>query len=72
MERLVLTPSEAAKALVTSPDKVRELIQSGELPAYRQGRNFKVPISLLEEYIANRAIKETEARRLEEGRKNGE
>lgn len=63
MKRLVCTPAEAAEALVTSPDKVRELIQNGELPAYREGRNFKIVISLLEEYIEERAFKETEERR---------
>ena len=66
MDRLICTPAEAAEALVTSPDKVRELIQSGELPAYREGRNFKIVISQLHEYIQNRATEETERR------KNGE
>lgn len=63
MKRLVCTPAEAAEALVTSPDKVRELIQTGELPAYREGRNFKIVISLLQEYIEERAINETERRK---------
>lgn len=63
MKRLVCTPAEAAEALVTSPDKIRELIQSGELPAYREGRNFKIVISLLQEYIEERAGRETKERR---------
>lgn len=66
MKRLVCTPAEAAEALVTSPDKVRELIQTGELPAYREGRNFKIVISLLQEYIEERAINETERRKNEQ------
>ena len=63
MKRLVCTPAEAAEALVTSPDKVRELIQSGEIPAYREGRNFKIVISLLQVYIEERAMGETERRK---------
>ena len=72
MQRMVCTPMEASKALATSPDTIRELIQSGEIPAYKQGRNYKIPVRLLENYIAERAIKETKVRRLEERRKNGE
>ena len=66
MDRLICTPAEAAQALVTSPDKVRSLIECGEIPAYREGRNYKIVISQLEEYIRSRAERETE------GRKHGE
>lgn len=65
MEKLVCTPEEAAKALVTSPDKVRELIKRGELPAYQQGTHFKIPISLLSDYIERRAVEESERRKNE-------
>lgn len=67
MDRLVCTPQQAAEALATRPSKVRELLDRGEIPSYREGRNYKIPISLLEEYVVTRAWKETDERR-----KNGE
>ena len=63
MDRLICTPQEAAEALATRPAKVRELLDRGEIPAYKEGRNYKIPIVLLEEYIVTRAHKETEERR---------
>lgn len=63
MERLICTPAEAAEALATRPSKVRELLDHGDIPAYKEGRNYKIPIKLLENYIAERAYKETEERR---------
>ena len=63
MERLICTPQEAAEALVTSPDKVRELIAKGEIPAYREGTHYKIVISQLHEYIRARANEETERRK---------
>ena len=65
MEKLICTPEEAAQALVTIPDKVRELIRNGELPAYRQGTHFKIVISHLKDYIEAKARAETEGRRKE-------
>ena len=66
MERLVCTPAEAAEALATSPSKVRELIANGELKAYREGKNFKIVITQLREYIETRATEETERRKNEQ------
>ena len=63
MDRLVCTPAEAARALATNPDTIRELIHSGELPAYQNGTHFKIVIADLEEYIRNRASAETGKRK---------
>lgn len=63
MERLVCTPEQAAHALITSPDEVRRLIKTGELPAYRQGTNWKIVITQLQRYIEDRATRETKERR---------
>ena len=63
IKRLVCTPAEAAKALATSPNKVHELLERGEIPAYREGRNYKIVISLLQDYIEERAINESKERR---------
>lgn len=63
MKRMICTPVEAAEALATRPAKVRELLDRGEIPAYKEGRNYKIPIVLLEDYIVERAQKETKERR---------
>ena len=61
--RLVISATEAAKVLCTTPNKVQQMLASGELPAYREGKNWKIPISLLEKYVEDRALAETEKRK---------
>ena len=63
MERLVVTPAEAAEMLATSPNKIYLLLESGELPAYRQGSYWKIPVATLSAYIVEKAINESEERR---------
>lgn len=77
MEKLILTATEAAKALSTTPAKVLELLSEGEIDAYREGRNWKIPKVSLEDYVRERAAFEAaERRRLHEeeiihGSRNG-
>lgn len=49
--------------LGTSPNRIRELVMAGDIPAYRDGRNWSIPVRLLESYVITRAMKETERRR---------
>ena len=63
MDKIVITAAEAAKALATSPNTVKELLETGQLPAYRDGRNWSIPISLLHEYVESRARAESQERR---------
>ena len=65
MERLVVTPEEAAGMLITSPSEIRRLIHEGELPAYKSGRNFKIVIAQLQQYVERKAIEEAERRKKE-------
>ena len=58
MEKLIMTPTETAKALQTRKETVQRLIEEGQIPAYREGRNWKIPTKALEEYILNRAERE--------------
>ena len=60
---LVLNLKEASEEMRTSISKIAELVNSGEIPAYRDGRNWKIPRALLEDYINDRAIREAEDRR---------
>ena len=64
MERMILTASEAAEVLAIDKSKVLKLLAEGEIMAFREGRNWKIPVRLLEEYIEQRAIVETEGRRI--------
>ena len=63
MEKLILTAEEAAKALGTRSDTVRAMLKNGEIPAYREGTNWKIPRTLLQQYVEKRALEETEERR---------
>jgi len=61
--RLVIPASEAAKLLGTDNNAVQKMLERGEIPAYREGRNWKIPVDLLKATIENRAIKEAQERR---------
>ena len=57
--KLVCTPSEAAEMLATSPNKVYELLETGEIKAYKQGTAWKIPVELLQEYVIKTAEEQT-------------
>ena len=63
MEAIIVRISEAAEMLATSPNRVKELVESGELPAYRDSRNWSIPITMIHRYAEDRAIREAEERR---------
>lgn len=47
-----LTVAEVASAMRVSKMTVYRLVQSGDLPAVRFGRSYRVPIAAVEEYLA--------------------
>ena len=63
MERLVVTPQEAADMLSTSPNNIYPMLESGELPAYQVGSYWKIPVHSLKEYVISKAQSEAEERR---------
>lgn len=63
MSKMILTPDEAAEMLRTSKSTVHELLESGEIPAYREGKNWKIPAVLLKVYVTDRAMEESERRK---------
>ena len=63
MEPLVVSASEAARLLATSPNVIQKQLESGELPAYRDGQNWKIPVELLKIKVNGRALEEAEERR---------
>lgn len=63
MNRLVVTPEEAADMLKEQKASVYSKLRKGEIPAYRSGKEWKIPIKTLEQYIENKAIIEAKTRR---------
>lgn len=60
---MVLSLLETAKELRLSNDTTTRLLELGKIPAYRDGRNWKVPKTLLAKYVEERAIEESKARK---------
>lgn len=63
MKRLVVTPEEAALLMKEQKASVYNMLKNGEIPAYRSGTEWKIPLKSLEQYIENKAITEAKARR---------
>lgn len=63
MEKLVFTAVEMARALAITDARALELLRSGEIPAYREGKNWKIPKTLLLKYVEDKAIAEAKERR---------
>ena len=53
--KYILTTQEAAEYVGIGINRIRELVKTGEIPAARSGRNFKIPRPLLEEWILEKA-----------------
>jgi len=49
----LLTTAKAAKKLLVSPARVRQIIAGGQLRAIKVGRDHVIEVSDLEEYIAS-------------------
>lgn len=47
----IMTVEEVAEFLYVGKNTIYALLQSGELPAFRIGRTWKIPHSSLEQYI---------------------
>lgn len=52
----LLTVKEAAQWLKTSRVQVRKMIQSGELLAVKVGREYRIPIASVREFIEQNSI----------------
>ena len=64
-EAIVLKPKEVAEILRVGYATVMERLNAGEIPACKDGADWKIPTDMLHEYIRNRALKETEERKHE-------
>jgi len=52
----LLTVKEAAGHLKTSRAQIRKMIQNGELPAMKVGREYRIPYSLFLEFVEQNLI----------------
>ena len=52
----LLTVKEAAEFLKTSKVQIRKMIQSGDLLAVKVGREYRVPLTSIREYIESNCI----------------
>lgn len=52
----LLTVKETAEWLKTSRVQVRRMIQNGELAAVKVGREYRIPVACLKEYIQTNLI----------------
>jgi excisionase family DNA binding protein len=52
MDRILLTPLEAARALGIGRSKLYELLRSGALPSVRIGACRRIPVDSLTAYVA--------------------
>jgi len=64
-EAVVLKPKEVAEILRVGYATVMERLNAGEIPAYKDGADWKIPADMLHEYIRTRAVNETEERKNE-------
>lgn len=53
MDKLLLTPAEAAAALGIGRSKVYELLQAGKLPSVRIGACRRVPAEAVHRFVAD-------------------
>lgn len=61
--KLLLTAQEASELLRERTSTTLKRLESGEIPAYRQGTQWKIPCDLLKHYIEAKALSETRERR---------
>ena len=57
MDRLTLTPSEAAQALGVSRNKIYELVHTNNFPAVRLGKKIVIPAERLQEWLREQSQK---------------
>lgn len=63
MESVVYTPNDVAKLLQTRISTVYDLIERGELPAIRIGRNYKIPIERFDAWMEETLVIQSEERK---------
>lgn len=63
MDRIVVSAYEARQMLGISPNRLQKILESGEIDAYKVGRNWKIPVEAITEYVRHKSKSESEERR---------
>ena len=63
MEKMTLSASETSLRIGISKAKTLQLLEYGEIPAIRMGRNWLIPEKALEKWLCDRAYEEAKERR---------
>lgn len=66
--KLNVSLNEAAKMLGIRSASLQTLVKEGKIPAWKEGRNWKIPVKALEEWNEERAAKEAERRKYDTAR----
>lgn len=61
--KLLLTAQEASSLLRERTSTTLRRLEEGEIPAYREGTQWKIPCDLLKNYVESKALSETRERR---------
>lgn len=61
MEKLLLTPEEAAYTLGIGRSKVYVLLRAGVLGSVRIGGSRRIPVAMLQEYVAKLGAKKQQS-----------
>lgn len=59
----IYTAKEVSKILKERPADTLDKLSRGEIPAYREGRYWRIPDRLLSVYIEKKALSESSARK---------
>lgn len=59
----IYTAKEVSKILRERPADTLDKLSRGEIPAYREGRYWRIPDRLLLAYVEKKALNESNARR---------
>ena len=65
MEKMTISASETSKRLGISKESTLRMLELGDIPAIRMGRNWLVPIKALDEWLMEKAKTEAKERREE-------
>lgn len=59
---LTCSPNQAARRIGIGRDRVYWLCRTGQLPAYKVGRSYRIPIAVLDSWLAEQAERESAER----------
>ena len=62
LDKITVSANVARKMLGTSPNRIQELLDGGEILAYKEGNRWHVLVESIKDYARRRAKTETQER----------